>query len=95
MRKYGRIDRNQVSVIRELRKAGCTVTVSSYLGDGFPDAVVGLGGVNYLIEIKDPDQPPSKRKLTADEKDFHASWNGQVCVIETADDFLRKIQVTR
>lgn len=91
MRKRGRVDSNQSRIVKELRQAGCSVAMTSDLGCGFPDILVGLKGVNVLAEIKDPNQPPSKRRLTADEKDFHDSWRGQVCVIETAEDLLSKL----
>jgi hypothetical protein len=45
-------------------------------------------GNNYLIELKDPAQPPSKRRLTPDEKKFHAQWSGQIGVAETFEDCL-------
>jgi hypothetical protein len=37
-------------------------------------------GRNYLIEIKDGSKPPSKRKLTSDEQEWHDTWRGTVYV---------------
>jgi len=88
MRLRGRIDANQVQVVRDLRKMGCSVLVTSNLGTGAPDLLVGFRGVNYLFEIKDGTQPPSKRKLTEDEQDFHLMWDGQVAKVETVQDCL-------
>jgi hypothetical protein len=86
MRLRGRTDANQTAIIRDLRKLGATVFGTSNLGSGFPDILVGFQGSNWLFEIKDPNQPPSKQKLTDDEKDFHLAWNGQVAVITSAED---------
>ena len=86
MRLRGKTDANQPEIVRSLRKLGCTVFPTSNLGSGFPDILVGFRGHNWLFEIKDSNQPPSKQQLTDDEKDFHAAWNGQVAVITSAED---------
>jgi len=84
MRRDARTDGNQKEVTKQLRQMGCTVAITSMLGEGFPDIVVGYNGRNYLLELKDPAQPPSKRKLTPDEKDWHEKWRGSVHIIITA-----------
>lgn len=94
MRMRGKVDANQSRIVKELRQAGCSVAMTSNLGGGFPDILVGWRGVNVLAEIKDPNQPPSKRRLTPDEQEFHAAWKGQKCVIETAEDILKNFAVT-
>ncbi len=43
------------------------------------------------MEIKDPDKPPSKRKLTEDEAKWHTKWQGQVDVIHTAEEAIEII----
>ena len=57
----------------------------------FLDIVVGYNGINYLFEIKNPDYPPSARKLTPDEKIFHDEWCGQADIILYTKDILEKI----
>jgi len=42
--------------------------------------------MNYLLEIKDGDKPPSSRKLTADQVKWHDAWRGSVTVIKSIDD---------
>ena len=64
------------------------MALTSDLGSGYPDILVGWRGMNFWFECKDPNQPPSKRKLTDDEKDFHLAWSGQIAVIETVEDAL-------
>lgn len=86
MRRAARIDGNQNDVVKELRMMGCSVAISSVMGKGFPDIAVGYHGRNYMFEIKDPAQPPSKRKLTPDEKNWHEKWRGNVKIILTAQE---------
>ena len=56
------------------------------VGKGFPDLVVGWRGLNFLVEIKDGDKPPSARKLTVDEQAFHDAWGGEVIVADNPED---------
>lgn len=88
MKKYGRVDSNQKEIVNAARKIGASVAVISSLGDGIPDAIMGFRGVNYLIEIKDGDKPPSQRKLTADEQKWHNNWKGTVNIINSVDEIL-------
>lgn len=39
-------------------------------------------GCNFLVEIKDEEQPESKRKLTPDEIEWHEKWKGQLAIVE-------------
>jgi Holliday junction resolvase len=73
-------------MVAVLRKLGFSVSVTSGLGKGFPDLAVGRNGVNVLVEVKDPAKPPSARKLTEDEYEWHQNWRGLVIVAETVDD---------
>lgn len=82
------MDANQSSIVKDLRALGFTVQSLADIGDGCPDIVVGKGGLNWLFEIKDWKQPPSKRKLTPKEKLWHQTWRGQVCVVETVKEVL-------
>lgn len=90
-RLAARTDANQREVVAALRAVGATVQHLHAVGRGCPDLCVGFRGVNYLIEIKDGSKPPSARRLTADEKIWHDSWQGTVCVVESVDDALNAI----
>ena len=92
MRRAARVDKNQKQIVQEIRAAGYTVQHLHMVGEGCPDILVGGHGVNFLFEIKDPSQPPSKRKLTPDEMEWHLNWNGQVEVIKTAHEALEIIK---
>jgi hypothetical protein len=53
---------------------------------------VGFRGNNVLVEIKDGLLPPSKRKLTPDELKFHATWLGEVVIINNVDEAIELIK---
>ena len=78
-----KVDKNQKSLVADLKKIGCSVQHLHTVGDGCPDIVVGYRGINYLFEIKNPDL---KGKLTPKEKEFFDTWRGQVAQVETLDD---------
>ena len=81
-----RADRNQPQIVKDLRKAGFSVQMLHEVGKGCPDILVGYWGMNWLFEIKDPEQPPSKRKLTSDEREFFKQWEGQAEIIHSAEE---------
>jgi hypothetical protein len=84
-----RTDRNHSEIINALRKIPNLSVFSTHeVGKGFPDIVVGYKGVNYLIEIKDGNKPPSARKLTDAELQFHSNWRGQIKIVNNLDEVL-------
>lgn len=89
MKQRKRIDTNQPLLMKQIRACGFSVFTAHELGKGVPDIIVGAFGKNYLLEVKDPGKPPSKRKLTPDEIEFHSAWKGQISVVETIDDILK------
>lgn len=60
---------------------GASVQPLHTVGQGCPDLLVGYGGTNYLLEVKDGNKPPSQRKLTPDEHAWHDEWRGHVTVV--------------
>ena len=86
MRK--RTDENHREIMLDLRKLGYSVLDLSAVGSGCPDILAGKNGVNYLFEIKNPKKPPSKRKLTKDQVEFHGEWRGQVKIIQKSEEVL-------
>lgn len=84
-----RTDRNHAEIINALRKIPNISVFSTHeVGKGFPDIVIGYKGVNYLIEIKDGNKPPSARKLTDAELQFHSNWKGQIKIVNNFDELL-------
>jgi hypothetical protein len=83
MPKYAaRVDANQPAIVEALRAIGASVLHLHTLGQGAPDILVGYRGRNYLMEIKDGNKPPSRRRLTDDERIFFDGWLGQVAIVE-------------
>src|SRR5688572_22507517 len=83
-------DGNQATLVGQLRKVpGISVAHTHTIGKGFPDLAIGYKGRNFFFEVKDPAQPPSARKLTPDEREWHRAWMGQVHTVETFDDVLK------
>lgn len=84
-----RIDKNQPEIVARFRKLGCSVAILSEVGKGVPDVIVSLKRNSRpwtaLIEIKDGSKPPSARKLTPDEQDFHNKWQGELYIIESIE----------
>jgi len=92
-RRIGRVDGNQGEIVDALREVGATVQPIHTVGRGCPDLLVGFRGVNYLAEVKDGSKPPSGRRLTKDEGQWHRDWRGDVVVIESVEDALRMIGI--
>lgn len=96
MRRKGRVDGNQSTLVEQLRDIpGVSVCVTSSLGNGMTDLVVGFRGANYLIEVKDGSLPPSGQKLTSDEIKFRDTWKGQYSVCNCLDDILKLLGINQ
>ena len=83
-----RADANQADIVKALRDIGATVQHLHTLGHGCPDLLVGIRGINLLLEVKDGDKPQSRRSLTDDEREWHETWRGQVCIVNSVDQAL-------
>jgi len=95
MGRQKRVDKNQADIVAELTgEYGYSVLHLHTVGSGAPDICVGAFGLNFLFEIKNPDNVPSKRRLTEDEEAFFKSWTGQVHKIETATEIVTIINLT-
>jgi hypothetical protein len=93
LRRAARVDGNQAEIVAALRSIGASVTPCHAVGHGFPDLAVGWQGGNYFIEVKDPSKPKGDRQLTPSQVEWHASWRGQVAVVETVRDALEAIGI--
>lgn len=84
MKRTQRSDGNQPAIVKRYRAHGAKVlVVSKWLP---VDLLVSVPGLSELKEVKDPLQPPSKRKLTPNEQKFHDEWPVKIPIIETIDD---------
>jgi hypothetical protein len=85
MRLRARVDSNQKDITRELRKIGAFVFPMSQLGKGAPDLLIAFRGKWHCVELKDGAKAPSRRKLTQDEKDWHAEVAGRAPIYVCKD----------
>lgn len=76
---YHQLDRNHKAIVSALEAVGMSVEP---LGRPL-DVLVGYGGRNWLIEIKQP-----KGKLRASQERFLAKWRGHAEVIRSVDEAL-------
>ena len=93
MRRAARVDANQRQVVAALRGAGASVQLLHAVGEGCPDLLVGHRGVNYLIEVKDGQKPPSAQKLTPQQEIWHRDWRGHRVVVNSPEAALAAIGV--
>lgn len=81
-----RIDANQNEIVKKLRQCGMKVMIISHVGSGCPDLAVGWRDLNCFLELKDGSKPASQQALTADEREWHANWGGQVAIVRNFEE---------
>jgi hypothetical protein len=81
-----RADANQAALVKFIRVLGASFQHTFQI-PGALDGIIGYRGVDVRVEIKDPDQPPSRRALTDAEKKTIDEWRGRKpVIIETEAD---------
>lgn len=86
LRTASRVDGNQALIVHYLRAVGASVLHTHQLKNCF-DILVGYRGRTFLMEIKDPSQPESKRQLTPGEAKFREEWRGSPYhIVHTPDE---------
>ena len=84
-------DGNQAAIVASLRAAGASVAVTSMVGGGFVDLVVGFKGNTYLVECKNPDGR-GRNSLTPAELEWFRSWKGgPAAVVNSPEEAMRVI----
>jgi hypothetical protein len=91
LRRAAKVDANQAEIVAALRKIGAKVEPMHAMGRGFPDLLVLWRGVLTLLEVKDGNKPPSARKLTPDQVEWHAEWGECVFVVESVEQAISAI----
>lgn len=89
MRRAAHVDGNHAEVVRALRAVGCSVQSLAPVGSGCPDLLVGIGGRNVVLEVKDGRKTPGNRKLKPAQVEWIREWRGQVDVVLSAEDAVR------
>ena len=84
-RRAAKIDACQPAIVAAMREAGASVQPLHAVGQGCVDLMVGISGRCYAVEIKDGSKPPSARKLTPAQVEWHAAWRGGVHIITSVE----------
>ena len=73
------MDSNQAEIVEALRGIpDLSVSITSRIGQGFPDLVIGYRGATFMFELKDPSKPKADQELTPEQAKFHGAWKGQI-----------------
>jgi hypothetical protein len=61
------------------------------VGKGCPDLLVysPFLGRNLLLEVKDGNKPPSKRRLSVRQQQWHSDWPADVYVVNSVEEALK------
>lgn len=87
-------DANHPAIVDALTRCGATVVDLAAVGGGCPDILVGVGGRNYLLEIKDGARAPSRRKLRPAQVIFALLWRGHTTVVVNVPEALAAVGIT-
>lgn len=82
-----RVDKNQASIVADLRAYGAAVLDLHTVGKGCPDILVYYENKYFLFEIKS-----EHGKLTPSEEQFQRSWPGPVYTIRSSMDAIETIR---
>lgn len=74
MRRAARTDANHLAIVGALRACGAQVLSLAAVGKGCPDLLILHRGRYQLIEVKNGTLPPSARRLTPKQEEFHRDW---------------------
>jgi len=89
MRTRPRLDANHNEIVDALRKAGAHVQSLASVGSGCPDILVSFREKWYVLEVKDGSKPPSKQRLTDDERSWHNASHAPVHIVNSAEQALK------
>ncbi len=90
MRQIARVDTNQAQIVAAARKLGAGVLHLHQVGQGCPDLLLGIHGINLLIEVKVPGAD-----LTPQEALFHMTWRGQVAIVRSVEELVEVMKEAR
>ncbi len=76
-----KVDGNHKQIAKFLENCGWTVESLAAVGNDVPDLLVGVDGLNVLLEVKVPGA-----SLTVGQKEWHRNWSGDVYVVHSCDD---------
>jgi hypothetical protein len=100
VRRKGRVDVTQGSIVIALRAIGASVQPLSAVGRGCPDLLCGWDGKNVLMEIKQPYGPrggtsEDGQLLNTEQLKWHRAWKGQVAVVRSIDQAMDALGIDK
>jgi len=96
VRRAAKVDANQSEIVDALRAGGAKVECLHGVGGGVTDLLVLFRGDLFLLEVKDGAKPPSDRKLTPAQVEWHRQFsNPNLHVVCTVDEALAAIGAKR
>lgn len=88
--KHGRRDANHQEVKDAFLGLGCSVADTADVGNGFPDLVVGIAGVNALVEVK-----TLTGDHTPEQERFYSEWRGSHYTVRSRGQAVDLVQSVR
>lgn len=91
--RAARVDANQAEIVGGLQACGMLVQSLAKMGQGVPDLLVHWPARKTLaiLEVKNPKRPPSKQRLTANQRTWHAlGW--PVVVVKTLEEAIQAMR---
>jgi Holliday junction resolvase len=95
MRYAANVDKNQAAIIQALEGIGCTVQRLSAVGKSVPDLLVGVAGVNLLIEVKNQARKGGKENAHGTlkkQREWRQQWRGSVYVATTPEEAVEDVR---
>lgn len=95
MRMRAKRDDNEAAIVKALRAMGCLVEFIS--GTGIPDLLVWspFRKCILLLEVKDGDKSPARRRLRPEQLAFHTAWAGSGAPVHVVESVQQALDVVR
>ncbi|MFT5483327.1 MAG: hypothetical protein ACI9GW_001984 [Halieaceae bacterium] len=95
IRQRANRDANHGELVKVFESLGGT-WMETYQLPNELDGILGIYGIDQRVEIKNPDQPTSKRALTAGEVETIEGWGGRTpVVVSTQEEALSLVKQLR
>ena len=91
MRLHPRLDANHNDIVNAYRAVGVFVQSLAAVGGGCPDLLCSYRGLWFVVEVKDGEKVPSKRRLTDDEQKWHVASHATVHVVNSVEEALQSL----
>lgn len=95
MRRAARVDANQAAVVKALEAIGCTVQDISKVGQSVPDLLIGVAGINVLMEVKNAERKGGKENsfgTLKKQSEWRRRWKGAVYVVTTPEEAVADVR---